>query len=540
MGKHLRAIWQEIVLSCLLAIVISLQSAAPAQAAKGKPTEDDMGPPMRFVVVRSSSPGCEPFCPEWISAEGTIVRATPAEFKKFLKKLGDKRLPIIVTSPGGHVEAAWELGRILRARKLDIGVGLTRFDECAPGQKGCKLDPARKGIYSGALYSAGSYCASACSMMFAGGIRRHVGQWAYMGVHQVTSYYTQQKITYRETYRMVNGKKKTVSRKVVGRKNVGSYTTTKMGKAFRSRMLAYLKEMGIKEAMFEAGQATPASDMRQLTPVEMLNMNLVTSLSAADALVSIENCKGVAPAANCVLATDVKPQPGMYPKPVVPEDGGMWFVVVRSSETGCEPNCPEWISAEGDIDAKALQRLEATLKALGGRKLPLVVSSRGGDVETAIAMGKVIRKERLDVAVAGTIFADCRPREQGCKVPAKSPFFGNAVSYEGQCLSDCTLLLAAGKTRLVGYGARLGWYLRAKPSASVLASYLEEMGVGAQSFDDVAPIKVVYDDQTRLKAAGLLTRNGSVDVLIDGGVCRLLPIPANCRLASEGEFARKQ
>lgn len=539
MGKGSRAVWQELVLSVALAIVVALSFPALAEAAKHKPPDND-GPPMRFAVVRSASPGCEPLCPEWISAEGTITRSTPAEFKKLLKKLGDKRLPVIVTSPGGHVEAAWELGRMLRARKLDIGVGLTRFVECAPGQKGCKLDPARKGIYSGALYAAGAYCASACSMMFAGGVRRHVGQWAYMGVHQVTSYVTQQKITYRETYRIVNGKKKGIKRKVVGRKTVGSYTTTKMGRAFKSKMLAYLKEMGVKQAMFDAGQSTPAADMRQLALVEMLDMNLVTSMDATDVLVSIEICKRAVPAGNCTLAPGVKPQPGTYPNPVVPEDGGMWFVVVRSGEAGCEPTCPEWISAEGDIDAKALPRLEATLKALGGRKLPLVVSSRGGDVDTSMAMGKMIRKHGLDVAVGGTIFGGCRPRDEGCKVPAKSPFFGNAVSYEGLCLSDCTLLLAAGKTRLVGYGARLGWYLRAKPSTSVLASYLDEMGVRAQSFDDVAPIKVVYTDQTRLKAAGLLTRNGSVDLLIDGSVCRLIPIPANCRLASQGEFARKQ
>ncbi|TGT50271.1 hypothetical protein EN809_040095, partial [Mesorhizobium sp. M2E.F.Ca.ET.166.01.1.1] len=32
----------------------------------------DLGPPMRFAVVRSSAPGCEPNCPEWIAAEGTI------------------------------------------------------------------------------------------------------------------------------------------------------------------------------------------------------------------------------------------------------------------------------------------------------------------------------------------------------------------------------------------------------------------------------------------------------------------------------------
>lgn len=533
-----RAAWLGGVLTFALAVMLALQCSA--HAAKRKSVEDDMGPPMRFAVVRSASPGCEPLCPEWISAEGTIVRGTPAEFKKLLKKLGDKRLPVIVTSPGGQVEAAWELGRMIRARKLDIGVGLTRFVGCAPGQKDCKLDPARQGVYAGNIYAAGSYCASACSMMFAGGVRRHVGQWAYMGVHQVTSYYTQQKITYRETYRVVNGKKKTVSRKVVGRKTVGSYSTTKMGKALKAEMLAYFKEMGVKDALFEAGQNTLASDMRQLSPVEMLDMNLVTSLDAADALIGIDICKVAVPAENCILAPGVKPQRGKYPKPLVPEAGAMWFVVVRSSEARCEPNCPEWVSAEGDIDPNALQRLTAFLKALGGRKLPIVVSSSGGDVDTAIAMGKIIRSHGLDVAVGSTAFAGCRPRDQDC-MPGKSPmpFFGNAVSSGGDCVRDCMLLLAAGQTKLAGYGTRVGWYAVDKPASPVLDAYSRQMGVQPGTFIDIPPIKLGNIEQARFVATGLLTSSGAVDLLIDGGVCGLHPMPANCRLASPGEFARR-
>ena len=527
-----------IVLWCVLAIMAALQSATSARAAKHKMVEAELGPPMRFAVVRSASPGCEPFCPEWISAEGAILRATPAEFKKFLRRLGSKRLPVIVTSPGGQVDAAWELGRMIRARKLDIGVGLTRFVECGPGQN-CKLDPARKDVYSGALYSSGAYCASACSMMFAGGVRRYVGQWAYMGVHQVTSYVTQQKVTYRETYRIVDGKKKSVSRKVVGRKTVSSYTTTKMRKSFRTRMLAYLKEMGVKQAMYEAGQSTPAADMRQLAPVEMLDMNLVTGLDGADVLVSIENCKGSAPAANCVLAPGTKQQPGIYPKPIVPEAGGMWFAVVRSREAGCEPICPEWISAEGDIDSKTLPRLQAMLQALGARKLPLVVSSRGGDVETAIAMGELIRKHGLDVAVGSTVFAGCGPRDEDCIAPANSPtpFFGNAVSSGGGCTRDCMLILAAGTTRVAGYGTLVGWHYTDTPSSSVLDPYLQQMGVQSQAFDDITPARLDDPDQARFVETALLTRNGSVDLLIDGGVCDMRPMPANCRLANPGEFA---
>jgi hypothetical protein len=35
---------------------------------------------MRIVVARSSQPGCEPKCAEWISAEGDIVLATAEQF----------------------------------------------------------------------------------------------------------------------------------------------------------------------------------------------------------------------------------------------------------------------------------------------------------------------------------------------------------------------------------------------------------------------------------------------------------------------------
>lgn len=43
---------------------------------------------MKFVVARSNAPGCEPNCPEWISAEGDIAAGTPALLKRTLKKLG--------------------------------------------------------------------------------------------------------------------------------------------------------------------------------------------------------------------------------------------------------------------------------------------------------------------------------------------------------------------------------------------------------------------------------------------------------------------
>jgi hypothetical protein len=538
MGKGARTVWQALVLSFAVVIAVALLLPAAAEAAKSKPPEND-GPPMRFVIVRSASPGCEPLCPEWISAEGAITQSTPASLKKFLKKLGDKRLPVIVTSPGGRVEAALELGRILRARKLDIGVGLTRFVECAPEQKGCKLDPARKGIYQGALYSAGAYCASACSMMFAGGVRRHVGQWAYMGVHQVTSYVTQQKITYRETYRVVKGKKKTVSRKVVGRKTVGSYTTTKMGKAFNAKMLAYLKEMGVKAAMYEVGQSTPAAEMRQLAPVEMLSMNLITSLDATDVLVSIENCKVESPAANCVLASGAKMPRSAYPKPLLASGEGMWLAVVRSSEAGCEPDCPEWISAEGPVDAKADERLAAMLGALGDRKLPLVISTAGGDLAATMEMGRIVRKNDLDVAIGSTIFVGCKPHETDCtaKGAAGVPYYGNAVSTNSECLGSCVLILSAGRLRLAGSGVLFGW--DDLPADKAVSAYVHQMGLDPEVAKTRPSILLDGQGQVRLIQSKLLSQGGSVAVVVDGDICKYTWIPRNCRNTSESFGGRR-
>ena len=87
-------------LICLASFLVMEHAAFAANTKKSAP---DLGPTMRFVVVRSSAPGCEPTCPEWISAEGSIVAGTPALFKRTLKGLGSRKLPVVVDSPGGNV-----------------------------------------------------------------------------------------------------------------------------------------------------------------------------------------------------------------------------------------------------------------------------------------------------------------------------------------------------------------------------------------------------------------------------------------------------
>lgn len=268
-------------------------SAATVRAAP--PGGDDM----QFFVVRSNQPGCEPTCPEWISAEGAIVGGTPARLKKLLKSIGDRRLPIVVTSPGGNVDAAMVLGRLIRARKLEVAVGKTRFVGCQPQQKDCRDNDGKGARYIGTAYSGGAYCNSACPLMLAGGVRRVVGQWAYLGVHQITTIHTRVLTRYQEKYRIVNGKKKVTSKKVVSRKNVGTRTTYEMSKAMEHELAAYLAEMGVGRAVIDQMKITFANDMRKIEPVAMMEMKLITQLGGVELLTAAGVCKTVPASAHC-------------------------------------------------------------------------------------------------------------------------------------------------------------------------------------------------------------------------------------------------
>ena len=88
-------------LSLLLALWI-LCSGAKGMEAPQDPNEILTDHPMRIVEVRSSQPGCEPKCAEWISAEGNIVLATAEQLRKIVNSLGGRKLPILIHSRGGE------------------------------------------------------------------------------------------------------------------------------------------------------------------------------------------------------------------------------------------------------------------------------------------------------------------------------------------------------------------------------------------------------------------------------------------------------
>ncbi|MEQ1523654.1 MAG: hypothetical protein ABL936_20500, partial [Aestuariivirga sp.] len=500
------------LLSLVVGLALLLVQAVTVETAttKKKPVEKaPVSPPMVFAIVRSGTVGCEPNCPQWISAEGQIMPGSASQFRKILKQAGKLRLPVVITSPGGDVEAALAMGQMIRERKLDVLVGWTLFTGCNPTVKTCKLPKAQKGVYAGLVMTSRGYCFSACPFVFAAGQKRILGAGAILGVHEITTQPITQRIRYNETYRIVNGKKKVLSRKVVSRKNIVGKTTTKLSKSFDKKLKAYLNTMGVSLAMLDLLHLAPPSAIHTLTTEEMKSTNLVTASGNAAELVANSLCKAATPADNCkveknfVVAKLPPPQTPAVPsgmsKPVQATGTPMTFSIVRSNSQYCEPVCPEWIYAEGMIVPDTVPLLKKTLMETAGRRLPLVIRSNGGDAAAAMAMGRLIRRSGLDVAVGSILFSGCSTSKFYCR-SSKDTFgrFAGAVEFQNDyCNSACALVLAGGMRRYAGHNPKVGlqWLVERKdPEASNTQKTLAARGVEQKFLRDLS----AYLDEMRI------------------------------------------
>jgi hypothetical protein len=123
----------------------------------------------------------------------------------------------------------------------------------------------------------------------------------------------------------------------------------------------------------------------------------------------------------------------------------MRFVRVMSADPACQPNCPEWLSAEGRIEPGSARAFAEAVERLKGRRLPILIHSPGGSVPDAIAMGELIRAKSLAVAVARTLIMNCPEAARKCP---DGP--GTAITGGATCASACVLVLAGGVERLAG------------------------------------------------------------------------------------------
>jgi hypothetical protein len=108
---------------CWLAgVVAGAVIATPAGPAAAAP--QPANPWLPNVYVAKGEPNaCGAGCREWIAAEGAIDRDAPLRLRALLNRLGERKLPIYLHSPGGSVDAGIAIGRLMRERRITAGVG---------------------------------------------------------------------------------------------------------------------------------------------------------------------------------------------------------------------------------------------------------------------------------------------------------------------------------------------------------------------------------------------------------------------------------
>jgi hypothetical protein len=484
-------------------IMMALICGGDALAAKKKLTappaeKTTFAPPMSVVIVRSNEAGCEPLCPQWIQAEGEITTSTPARFEKVFKAMGATKLPIVITSPGGSIEAALQIGHMIRKRKLDVYLGWTNFYVCWPNNRSCKLPPEHHGIYRGEMMTVTAFCNSACPLILAAGVNRLVDSSTAVGVHQPKTVWTQQQIFYRERFVIVKGKKKVISRTEVSRKNLKPRVTFGLGNGLRKKLAVYYRDMGVDTAILDESEKAAFKDIRVLTVAQLDQFHLRTSAINPLYVLKTGMCRGSKPAYYCVKS-DVDHNPTqaatsdanwiMPPARHVPGPDMEFQVMIEAGGT-CKSQCHRWIAAMGVITKETPRKLDAFLGFVkSGENPPLVISSLGGDALSAMTMGRLLRKRGMPVAVGKTALVDCNGDDQSCRLNGL-PGVYRGVLVHGSCEDACVLVLAGGRTR---YAEDISLhppdtYVPSPPGLrpeGFVSGYLTEMGLSQAAIETI-------------------------------------------------------
>jgi hypothetical protein len=154
-------------------------------------------------------------------ATGTVVPGAAESFAGEINRRGSYVKTVVLHSPGGSVQDALKIGRLIRERKYDTEVG------------------------------DGRYCASSCPLIFAGGVERIARPKAAIGVHQVSAFAASQSAT------MADG----------------------MSNAQRvsADVQRYLRDMGVDSQVWIHAMETPANELFYFKPDELLELKLATN-----------------------------------------------------------------------------------------------------------------------------------------------------------------------------------------------------------------------------------------------------------------------
>lgn len=123
------------------------------------------------------------------------------------------------------------------------------------------------------------------------------------------------------------------------------------------------------------------------------------------------------------------------------------FTPGRADPAPCQRDCAEFIVAHGEIGPDSLADYAALQARLQRPDLPLILSSPGGRLDSALALGRALRRLAVPVLVA-------QPRPLG---PGADGIMRYAPDFApGTCNSACVYTFAGGVRRSLSPGSTLG------------------------------------------------------------------------------------
>jgi hypothetical protein len=155
---------------------------------RADPLTEKAGFASKLIIYLAKGPpnSCGTGCDHWIAIEGKVDSDAASRIRRFLRNVKDTQLPIYFHSPGGMVEQAFAIGRLLRSRKAIARVGRTVVAACGSGTQvddACVKIKTAGGEVEAEIVTSHAMCNSACGYLLLGATTREVAPDAVMAVH---------------------------------------------------------------------------------------------------------------------------------------------------------------------------------------------------------------------------------------------------------------------------------------------------------------------------------------------------------------------
>jgi ATP-dependent protease ClpP protease subunit len=175
------------------------------------PSQDKVGARMTFLRGPKGA----------LSAVGRIELGTAAEMARFIESQGGEIKSVHLHSPGGSVNDALAMSKLLREKSIDT------------------------------IVPDNGYCASSCPIVFSGGKSRIAGKRAWIGVHQIYA-----------------------AAAAPGDVNDG----LAHGQAISAEVQDHLVKMGVNTQAWIHAMRTPSDQLYVFTPEELTDYKLATQI----------------------------------------------------------------------------------------------------------------------------------------------------------------------------------------------------------------------------------------------------------------------